>query len=166
MGLFSKKVDDGILRTNLTFIDGVNMFFKGEVIELSWDEGTKKVTIQSKFENKKTKEKATAHLSVDKITKAAFITEKEILEKQKSVGGRAVVGGLLLGPLGAIVGGMTGLNNKKETQIKNFVVINYNEDKVLTFEIPTTNFNYNKVLQAINKHLHDGELISATEVEL
>ena len=50
--------------------------------------------------------------------------EYETIEKDKSVIGRAVVGGLLLGPVGAIVGGMSGIGTKKETK----VIQNANED--------------------------------------
>ena len=50
--------------------------------------------------------------------------EYETIEKDKSVIGRAVVGGLLLGPVGAIVGGMSGIGAKKETK----VIQNANED--------------------------------------
>lgn len=40
--------------------------------------------------------------------------EREIIDKDKSVIGRAVVGGLILGPVGAVVGGMSGLGTKKQ----------------------------------------------------
>lgn len=43
--------------------------------------------------------------------------EYETIEKDKSVIGRAIVGGLLLGPVGAIVGGMSGIGTKQETKI-------------------------------------------------
>lgn len=43
--------------------------------------------------------------------------EKAIIEKAKSAIGCAVVGGLLLGPVGAIVGGMSGIGIKKENVI-------------------------------------------------
>ena len=51
--------------------------------------------------------------------------EKVFVEKDKSVIGRAVVGGLLLGPVGAIVGGMSGVGTKKVAQkgIENFLTI-------------------------------------------
>lgn len=43
------------------------------------------------------------------------VEDKELVleEKEKSVLGRALVGGLILGPVGAIVGGMTGIGTKK-----------------------------------------------------
>lgn len=45
--------------------------------------------------------------------KHKIIIEDKTTEKDKSIVGRAVVGGLLLGPVGAIVGGMTGIGTKK-----------------------------------------------------
>lgn len=39
--------------------------------------------------------------------------DKVIENKEKSVVGRALAGGLLFGPVGAIVGGMTGMKDKK-----------------------------------------------------
>lgn len=44
------------------------------------------------------------------------IQPDEITEKDKSVIGRAVVGGLLLGPVGAIVGGMSGIGTKQKVK--------------------------------------------------
>jgi len=59
------------------------------------------------------------------IKNIAILTEKELVEKEKSVIGRAVVGGALLGPLGAVVGGMSGVKNKQVTKEKCFMVIDY-----------------------------------------
>lgn len=52
-------------------------------------------------------------------------TLSKISEMDKSVIGRAVVGGLILGPIGAVVGGMSGIRNKKKIVDKNYLVINY-----------------------------------------
>ncbi len=38
--------------------------------------------------------------------------EKVVEEKERSIVGRALAGGLLVGPVGAVVGGMTGLRDK------------------------------------------------------
>lgn len=47
--------------------------------------------------------------------------------KDKSVVGRAVAGGLLLGPLGAVIGGMSGIGTKsrKLDQETDYLIINY-----------------------------------------
>lgn len=63
--------------------------------------------------------------------------QKQILEKKgKSVVGRALLGGILLGPVGAIVGGMTGIGNKEVNalQVDNILSIKINQpDALLTF---------------------------------
>ncbi|TXD81062.1 zinc ribbon domain-containing protein [Subsaximicrobium wynnwilliamsii] len=49
----------------------------------------------------------------------------EIKEIDKSVMGRALVGGLILGPIGAIVGGISGVGSNKKNIEKYYLVINY-----------------------------------------
>ncbi len=49
----------------------------------------------------------------------------ELIRTDKSVIGRAVVGGLILGPLGAIVGGMSGIGSKEKLKNQNYLVINF-----------------------------------------
>lgn len=77
--------------------------------------GEKKLRIESGDTN--------FELPVDRLRAAAAKTHTELLQKQKSIAGRAVVGGLLLGPVGAIVGGMTGIGKKE--QKGNYLVLNY-----------------------------------------
>lgn len=62
----------------------------------------------------------------------AFEPQVRIKErKSKSVVGRALVGGILLGPVGAIVGGMTGIGEKEITKsikgIDNILSISYTD---------------------------------------
>jgi hypothetical protein len=52
-------------------------------------------------------------------------SHEELAKKDKSVIGRAVVGGLILGPLGAIVGGMSGIGSKEKFINKNYFIVNY-----------------------------------------
>lgn len=52
-------------------------------------------------------------------------SREELIRTDKSVIGRAVVGGLLLGPLAAIVGGMSGIGSKEKLKNKNYLVINF-----------------------------------------
>ena len=67
------------------------------------------------------------------ITDISECTVEELQEKQKSVIGRAIVGGALFGGIGAIVGGMSGVGTKTETVRKKLVTVTY-QDNVLYFE--------------------------------
>jgi len=52
-------------------------------------------------------------------------TSAELVKIDKSVIGRAAVGALILGPLGAVVGGMSGIGNKEKVQDISYLVLNY-----------------------------------------
>lgn len=49
----------------------------------------------------------------------------ELGQVNKSVVGRAVLGGVILGPLGAIVGGMSGIGSKSGLVAHQYLAINY-----------------------------------------
>ena len=75
------------------------------------------------------------HLSYQQIISMNYISHKELSTENKSVVGRAVVGGLLLGPLGAIVGGMSGIGTKTKTLGNYYFAINFYD--VYTHSIQT-----------------------------
>lgn len=98
--------------------------------------------------------KTPIYLMFEQITKVGIINEKQIKEVNKSVLKRATVGGLLLGPLGAVVGGIDGIGKKEKTQEKKFFVINYNsnnEEKVLPLEIVGATIGINKFIENLMK---------------
>lgn len=65
-------------------------------------------------------------IPIDRIRAAEFKSEQELREKGKSVVGRAVIGTLLVPGLGTIVGGMSGIGNKKvKSRLNHFLIINY-----------------------------------------
>ena len=77
-------------------------------------------------------------LNYSQITDVYYGIEDEIVEKNKSVIGRAVVGGVLFGGVGAIVGAASG-TGKKEKKVRRFLfVVSYTsltgEDAFLQFE--------------------------------
>ncbi len=89
----------------------------------------------------------------------AFEPQKRLTEKKsKSILGRALVGGLLLGPVGAIVGGMTGIGDKESIKslkgIDNLLLISYtdenNKEYMLVFDC--SNKKSKKVLDFFNKN--------------
>ena len=59
------------------------------------------------------------------IVNMSCVKGEQLISKDKSVIGRAAVGAILLGPLGAIIGGMSGIGSKVKKVGKFFLVINY-----------------------------------------
>ena len=95
-------------------------------------------------------------LNYDQITNYGKVTEKEVVEQKKSVAGRALVGGLLLGPVGAIVGGIDGTGKKKKTKIKNYFIINYiskdEEECAIPLEINNGTVPTQRIVEELNSH--------------
>lgn len=54
-----------------------------------------------------------------------FADTSRLLSEDKSVIGRAVVGGLLMGPMAAIIGGMSGIGQKTHLVNSGYLVVNY-----------------------------------------
>jgi len=94
-------------------------------------------------------------LCYKQIASVGVASEKEVIEKSKNVVGRAAVGGLAFGPLGAIIGGASGIGNKQKFKSRSFFVINYHpandseEIKVLSFEIVGASTHWEKFINAL-----------------
>ncbi len=81
--------------------------------------------------------KATAELKYSQITDVFYGLKTEIVQKQQSAIGRAMIGGILFGGAGAIVGAISA--GKKEKKKANFYfIISYisssGEEKYINFE--------------------------------
>ena len=50
-----------------------------------------------------------------------------LTDKQKSVIQRSLVGIMVAGPLGAIVGGLSGIGNKQTIELVHFLTLNYTD---------------------------------------
>jgi len=77
-------------------------------------------------------------LNYSQITDVFYGLETEIVEKDKSPIGRAIVGGLLFGKAGAVVGAVSGTGTKKKKERHFLFIISYissqGEEKFLKFE--------------------------------
>lgn len=130
MGIFkfSSKDKSGNRQVRFAFIDGIDNLFpvNRETVDVTIDRSKGKLIIESCLSKKRV-----AYLALDKVTDVRDMTDVQIQEVEKSVIGRAVVGGLLMGPLGSIIGGMSGLSGKKKVKSKHhFVIITYKSDGI------------------------------------
>ena len=73
-------------------------------------------------------------ISLKDIRNVAIISDKELIEKDKSVIGRGIVGNVLFGGAGLVLGGLSGLQKKQVTQNIDYLIVNYKvngEEKVV-----------------------------------
>lgn len=94
---------------------------------------------------------STFNLLLSKINDITITTDDEIQKAYVSSAGGAVAGGLLFGPLGALVGGRA--KQKKINQITNFLVITYEKDdepNYISFDT-TNNFKAIKIVSLFQK---------------
>lgn len=65
------------------------------------------------------------YISDQQIVNICASNQSEILKENKSVIGRAMVGGLILGPAAAIIGGLSGLGSTQRAVEKYYLIINF-----------------------------------------
>lgn len=119
---------------NVTHIQGINFVNPGEKISCLIDD--KNISFCDS-------KKELFSIAINEIKNALILEEIEQTQKNKSVIARAIVGGVLLGPIGAIVGGVSGVSPELKTNKKYFLEFTINESEKI---IITTN---NKDLKQI-----------------
>jgi len=87
----------------------------------------------------------------DRLVTLDLITRQNIEEKQKSVIGRGITGAVLFGPVGAIVGGISGVGSKKKS----------NTTAVLCLAYETKDGNYGNMIFDITP-----TMVSSRPIEL
>lgn len=88
----------------------------------------------------------------------SFENQEVIIKQSKSVIGRAVLGGLLLGPVGAVIGGMSGIGTKdvKLSKYDNIIFIccrNNDNDKDHIISFSCSNKNIKTAYDYLYKNL-------------
>ena len=148
MGLFGSKSKTKDIEVNFSFIDGIDGLKNGTPVAVG--------ILNDLLTVRKRLEKETFYfLELNKLKKAEILTDTQILEQQKSVIGRAAVGGLILGPLGAIVGGMSGIGNKSKKETRHYLIINYispEGEKAISFEIVGASIGWDKLVKKLKEH--------------
>lgn len=148
MPIFTSKDKDKNRSVNFMAVDGLPEYQLGDAINATIVKNENVLRIKARVFKR-----PIINLPINKILSAVFASETEILEKDKSVIGRAAVGTLLLGPLGTIVGGMSGIGAKHKREIKNFLLISYageDEEKTIVFEVIGASIGWAKFLKELN----------------
>lgn len=125
MGLFNKNK---AVKTYYLFHESGLEGFPRTATKATLDEESKTITFGQLGLKLK------VHVPIESITSCEEYTEKEL--KEKSVLGRAAVGGLLFGGAGAVVGAVSGAKPKEKNV--NYATLTYldsNEEKTILFKI-------------------------------
>lgn len=155
MPIFGSKDKSGDLACVFSSAD-VPGFHTGVPMRVTQEDFHQRLSIDLRFFSKDSTSK---YLPYNQIISVGTASEKEIIEQDKSVIGRAAVGGLLLGPLGAVVGGLSGTGSKKKTSYRNFFIINYcpadtpDDIKVISFEIVGASNRWDKFIDELKKKI-------------
>ena len=92
-----------------------------------------------KYKGIKTVPINTFKIKLENIIDTIVASEAEIIEKDKSVIGRGAIGMIAFGPVGALLGGMSGIGKKNKKSNSYYYVISYvssdKEIKNVTFDI-------------------------------
>jgi len=101
-------------------------------------------------------------LDLSKIRAAEYKTERELIEKSKSVvGGGAMIGTLLVPGLGTIVGGMSGIGTKKKKGALNcYMILNYENS---SGELAGVTFLNNLNVRELSRFVDDINLLLTTQ---
>lgn len=150
MGIFSKK--DKPMKCRLSHQDGINGVGNGTIIDLVLDNKEQAVIVTAPMSKMEPK-----ILEYSRIKNVNYFSEKEMIEKSKSVIGRAVVGGVLLGGVGAVVGGMSGIGDKKKESPEYYIEIEYgikdaeSETNAILLKIVGSSLGWDKFLKALRE---------------
>jgi hypothetical protein len=155
MPIFGKKDKQGNLACNFSHADGIASMPQGIAVCVTQEDSESRLSVSMRFSKQ-----PPIYIKYDQISNVDFIDEKQIKESSKSVIGRATIGGLFLGPLGAIVGGMSGTGTKKKVETKYFFIINYHptnepdETKIISFEIVGASLHWSNFIKELRSKIH------------
>ncbi|EPD52754.1 hypothetical protein HMPREF1210_01134 [Paenisporosarcina sp. HGH0030] len=128
------------MKAIVSLIDGLPLKDLNAQIELTFDDQNF-IIVEKGFSGFKKIAASTFTIPLTNIIDTLQTTEEEFVEKSKSVIGRGAAGGLLFGPAGLILGGLSGIGNKKSTKKSHLYVVSYVSSdmqlKNITFSMPS-----------------------------
>jgi hypothetical protein len=114
---FLKNVKGSQISELFKAIDDISFIGAGAIVELALYDTYVTMHVMMK--------KQIVRLRYDQITDVYHGPRTEYIQKNKSVIGRAIIGGVLLGPIGAVVGGTSGVGTNKKKDVQKVLIISY-----------------------------------------
>lgn len=134
MPIFTTHDKQGRKSVNFSYISGMPApWCEGAPANLTIDAENNRLIITSRLYDWQP-----VSLPFKRIYNVELFSENETVEKSKSVIKRGIAGALIAGPVGAVVGGMSGIGSKTKTQTRRGLAIDFitkNGDRSLIFEI-------------------------------
>jgi len=121
-------------------IDGIKQLAKGIDVNISFSEGN--IQIDNII------------YRISSIDKLKITSSKQLVDKEKSIMGRAIIGSAF-GGIGAIIGGMSGINDgSKETRLMHYLTITFKDGSsaVFSFKNDSDRFNLDGVINRIREY--------------
>ena len=121
-------------------IEGMNQLAKGIDINISFHENN--VIIDNII------------YRISSIEKLKISSSKQLVEKEKSVIGRAIIGSAF-GGIGAVVGGMSGINDgSKETRLIHYLTMTFKDgsNAIFSFKNDSDRFNLDGVIKRVREY--------------
>ncbi|WP_342505614.1 hypothetical protein [Sporosarcina sp. FSL K6-2383] len=127
------------MKAIVSLVDGLPIKDPKAQIELTFDE-ERFIIVEKGFKGFKSIAATTFNIPLKNMLATVLTTEKELIEKNKSAIGRGVLGGVLFGPAGLILGGLSGIGKKSGSKQNYLYIISYvssNEEIAnITFGMP------------------------------
>lgn len=161
MGIFGNKD----LKCDFSQLSGISQFDYKTIVTVQQNDEQARLEIKRMF----TKEEPLT-IRYSQITGCEAVRNLRIKKEGNNVVSNAVLGGLILGPLGAIVGGMSGIGSNERTIQKCFV-LNYrpmnspDEVNAIVFEVVNSSVKWEKFVEALQGKT-TGTPVSAQSTEL
>jgi len=97
-------------------------------------------------------------LRTSSVERLAISSSKQLVEQEKSVMGRAIIGSAF-GGIGAIVGGMSGINDgSKETRLIHYLTMTFKDGSsaIFSFKNDSDRFNLDGVINRVREYQQKG----------
>lgn len=143
------------MKAIVSLIDGLPVKDPAAQLDLTFDKDSF-VIVEKGFAGFRTIAENTFRIPLKNIISTMLTTEKEFQEKDKSVIGRGVVGGVIFGPAGLVLGGLSGIGKKQTAKNRYLYIVSYvsassGELENITFTMPAA---MNGVTKKFDAKLH------------